>query len=168
MLTETCFFPQAIAPKYTSLAAAFPQAKFLRVDVDAQQAIAKKYKVSAMPTFLALKAGQVVETVRFNSFLSFRRQHGKLTFSLSFSRSSAARSRPSRSHQARQVSRRTQPSSSTSSSGSRSVQGRRKRELDFLLPPRVISLSLRRISLYLLLTFFLSDQSETLPIRILP
>lgn len=53
-----------IAPKYTSLAASFPQAKFLRVDVDAQKAIAAKYKVSAMPTFLAIKAGQVVQTVR--------------------------------------------------------------------------------------------------------
>ncbi|KAL7417825.1 thioredoxin-like protein [Mrakia frigida] len=52
----------AIAPKYTSLAASFPQAKFLRVDVDAQKAIAAKYKVSAMPTFLAIKAGQVVQT----------------------------------------------------------------------------------------------------------
>ena len=37
---------------------------FLRVDVDAQKAIAAKYQISAMPTFLAIKAGKVVDTVR--------------------------------------------------------------------------------------------------------
>lgn len=52
-----------IAPKYSSLAASFPHAQFLRVDVDKQQAIAAKYKITAMPTFLAIVNGEVKETV---------------------------------------------------------------------------------------------------------
>jgi tetratricopeptide (TPR) repeat protein len=51
---------QQIAPRYTQLAAQHPQAIFLRVDVDAQKAIAAKYRISAMPTFLAFKAGAQV------------------------------------------------------------------------------------------------------------
>lgn len=49
---------------YTQLADGFPQSTFLRVDVDKLQPIAQKYKVTAMPTFLAIKQGQVVDTVR--------------------------------------------------------------------------------------------------------
>lgn len=35
----------------------------MKIDVDAQQDIAREYGVSAMPTFLVLKEGKVVETV---------------------------------------------------------------------------------------------------------
>ncbi|KAL8293661.1 hypothetical protein RQP46_000362 [Phenoliferia psychrophenolica] len=55
---------QAIAPKYTALATQYQHVKFLRVDVDAQKAIAHKYQISAMPTFLAIKSGQVVDTLK--------------------------------------------------------------------------------------------------------
>lgn len=55
---------KAIAPKYTSLAASFPHVQFLRVDVDKQQAIAAKYKITAMPTFIAIVDGEVKEIVR--------------------------------------------------------------------------------------------------------
>ena len=37
---------------------------FLRVDVDKVQPIAQKYKITAMPTFLAIKAGNVVDTLK--------------------------------------------------------------------------------------------------------
>ena len=58
---------QQIAPKYSELAAAFPHAHFLRVDVDKQPAIAAKYKISAMPTFLAIIDGEVKGTVRLSA-----------------------------------------------------------------------------------------------------
>ncbi|KAF1972652.1 thioredoxin-domain-containing protein [Bimuria novae-zelandiae CBS 107.79] len=38
--------------------------QFVKVDVDAQQEVAKKYNVTAMPTFLVLKSTSVVETIR--------------------------------------------------------------------------------------------------------
>ncbi|KIM82927.1 hypothetical protein PILCRDRAFT_69863, partial [Piloderma croceum F 1598] len=55
---------KAIAPKYSELAASFPHVNFLRVDVDKQQAIAAKYKITAMPTFVAIVDGEVKDTVR--------------------------------------------------------------------------------------------------------
>jgi hypothetical protein len=56
---------KAIAPKFDALAALFLHVQFLRVDVDKQQAIAAKYKISAMPTFIAIVDGEVKGTVRF-------------------------------------------------------------------------------------------------------
>ncbi|KAJ7717819.1 thioredoxin-domain-containing protein [Mycena maculata] len=55
---------KAIAPRFSMLASQNPHVQFLRVDVDAQKAIATKYQVTAMPTFLAIKAGKVVDMVR--------------------------------------------------------------------------------------------------------
>jgi thioredoxin-like negative regulator of GroEL len=37
--------------------------QFLRVDVDKHQAIAAKYKITAMPTFIAIVDGEVKDTV---------------------------------------------------------------------------------------------------------
>ena len=54
---------KAIAPKFAELAASFPHVQFLRVDVDKQQTIAAKYKISAMPTFLAIVNGEVKDRV---------------------------------------------------------------------------------------------------------
>ena len=54
---------KAIAPKFAELAASFPHVQFLRVDVDKHQAIAAKYKIAAMPTFLAIVNGEVKDTV---------------------------------------------------------------------------------------------------------
>ncbi|KAF2503015.1 thioredoxin-domain-containing protein, partial [Lophium mytilinum] len=58
---------KAIAPVFDKLATA--EAKpgrvaFCKVDVDAQQDVAQKYSVSAMPTFLIFKSGSVVDTIR--------------------------------------------------------------------------------------------------------
>ncbi|KAF8646750.1 hypothetical protein AX16_007077 [Volvariella volvacea WC 439] len=55
---------KAIAPTFDKLAEQYPQVHFLRVDVDAQQAIAAKYKITAMPTFIAIKAGKPVDQLR--------------------------------------------------------------------------------------------------------
>jgi thioredoxin 1 len=41
--------------------------RFLRVDTDAQRAIAAKYQVTAMPTFYAIRAGKPVDMVRSRS-----------------------------------------------------------------------------------------------------
>ncbi|KAM0791868.1 hypothetical protein ACM66B_004125 [Microbotryomycetes sp. NB124-2] len=53
-----------IAPVYSNFSRQYPQAVFLRLDVDALQPIAQKYQITAMPTFKVIKAGEVVETVR--------------------------------------------------------------------------------------------------------
>jgi len=55
---------KAIAPRFSQLAAQNPHIRFLRVDVDAQKAIAEKYQVTAMPTFYAIKAGKPVDMIR--------------------------------------------------------------------------------------------------------
>ncbi|KAJ7076854.1 thioredoxin-domain-containing protein [Mycena belliarum] len=55
---------KVIAPRFSMLASQNPHVRFLRVDVDDQQAIAAKYQITAMPTFLAIKAGKVVDMIR--------------------------------------------------------------------------------------------------------
>ncbi|GAA5853629.1 hypothetical protein JCM8547_007391 [Rhodosporidiobolus lusitaniae] len=55
---------KAIAPAFDSLAKQANWVRFLRFDVDKHSAIAQKYKISAMPTFFAIKAGQVAETLK--------------------------------------------------------------------------------------------------------
>jgi thioredoxin 1 len=57
----------AIAPIYEQLAtknAVSDSIAFVKVDVDAQPEIAAKYNISAMPTFLVIQEGNVVQTVR--------------------------------------------------------------------------------------------------------
>ena len=58
---------KAIAPVFASLAEKESKAgriQFCKVDVDAQQDVARKYGVSAMPTFLVLKSTSVTNTIR--------------------------------------------------------------------------------------------------------
>jgi thioredoxin 1 len=57
------FAREVITPSYAALAASYPHAQFLRVDVDKHQAIAAKYKITAMPTFIAIVDGEVKDTV---------------------------------------------------------------------------------------------------------
>ncbi|KAK8159442.1 thioredoxin [Phyllosticta citrichinensis] len=58
---------KAIAPIYAALATAHAspgRLAFVKVDVDAQQGIARQYGVSAMPTFLILTPTTTVSTIR--------------------------------------------------------------------------------------------------------
>jgi thiol-disulfide isomerase/thioredoxin len=56
-----------IAPTFESLSTKYSKPKkitFCKVDVDNQQAVAQMYSVRAMPTFLVLHNGSVVQTVQ--------------------------------------------------------------------------------------------------------
>ncbi|UZJ52851.1 hypothetical protein CBS101457_002171 [Exobasidium rhododendri] len=55
---------KAIAPTFESLAKSSTNAVFLKVDVDQNQAIAQKYGVRAMPTFLFMRKGAILDTLR--------------------------------------------------------------------------------------------------------
>ncbi|CAB9500247.1 Thioredoxin H-type [Seminavis robusta] len=52
---------QQIAPIYKQLSEEHPDVVFLKVDVDENPETAAKYSVSAMPTFVFIKGGEVVE-----------------------------------------------------------------------------------------------------------
>ncbi len=52
-----------IAPTYEKLAEAFTSVVFLKVDVDESPELVEQYNISAMPTFVFLKNGQVVKKV---------------------------------------------------------------------------------------------------------
>jgi len=54
----------AIAPKYEAFSKQYTGAVFLKCDVDACREVAREYMVTAMPTFVFLKSGQKVATVR--------------------------------------------------------------------------------------------------------
>jgi len=51
---------QAIKPKFQELCEHTEDAVFIKVDVDANSAVAKKYSVTSMPTFIAFKNGAKV------------------------------------------------------------------------------------------------------------
>ena len=53
-----------IAPKYKQMADEFTKAVFLKVNVDTNKATSQKYGVSSMPTFVLIKNGSVVETLK--------------------------------------------------------------------------------------------------------
>ncbi|XP_021908202.1 thioredoxin H1-like [Carica papaya] len=52
-----------IAPYLSELAKKFTDIIFLKVDVDELQAVAAEWDVEAMPTFLFLKEGKIVEKI---------------------------------------------------------------------------------------------------------
>jgi thioredoxin 1 len=55
---------KAIAPTFEALARSNPNAVFVKVDVDQNQAVAQKYGVRAMPTFLFMRKGSILDTLR--------------------------------------------------------------------------------------------------------
>ena len=55
---------QRIAPLYAQLASEFPQAEFIKVDVDENQETAQACQVSAMPTFKVFRDKKEVGMIR--------------------------------------------------------------------------------------------------------
>ncbi|KAI3767097.1 hypothetical protein L2E82_17183 [Cichorium intybus] len=54
---------RVIAPILADFAKRMPHVTFLKVDVDEVERVAQKYSVEAMPTFLFLKNGEIVDKV---------------------------------------------------------------------------------------------------------
>ncbi|GFZ48983.1 Thioredoxin homolog 3 [Saitozyma sp. JCM 24511] len=54
----------AIAPVYAKLAAKYAHVKFVKVDVDRNQQLAQRFRISAMPTFKFLKGGREIAELR--------------------------------------------------------------------------------------------------------
>ncbi|KAG6399558.1 hypothetical protein SASPL_141039 [Salvia splendens] len=52
-----------IAPFFAELAKKFPAAMFLKVDVDELKSVASDWAVEAMPTFIFLKEGKILDTI---------------------------------------------------------------------------------------------------------
>ncbi len=53
-----CGYCKAIAPHIIRISAEHPEVEFIKVDVDKADAIASKFRVNAMPTFLYFKDGE--------------------------------------------------------------------------------------------------------------
>ncbi|KAK8865818.1 thioredoxin [Kwoniella newhampshirensis] len=52
-----------ISPHFAKLEAKFPGVKFVKVDIEEQEDIAKEVGIKAMPTFIAYKDGKPIDTV---------------------------------------------------------------------------------------------------------
>ncbi|WVQ97124.1 thioredoxin [Kwoniella sp. CBS 9459] len=52
-----------ISPHFAKLEEKYPNVKFVKVDVEEQEQIAKEASIKAMPTFIAYKDGKPFETV---------------------------------------------------------------------------------------------------------
>jgi thioredoxin 1 len=57
-------FQTAIAPLYKEMSEEYDTVIFLKVDVDEDPDTAAKYSVSAMPTFLFVKGGKVIDRLQ--------------------------------------------------------------------------------------------------------
>ncbi|CAN7139277.1 unnamed protein product, partial [Brassica rapa subsp. narinosa] len=52
-----------IAPVFVDMAKKFLNVVFFKIDVDELQSVAKEFKVEAMPTFLFMREGEIVDRV---------------------------------------------------------------------------------------------------------
>ena len=55
---------KAVAPKYEELSNAYPQAVFLKIDVDELNEISEEQGVTAMPTFMCFKNNKKQEELK--------------------------------------------------------------------------------------------------------
>ena len=55
---------QAIAPTVEAMSKEFTSVLFLKVDVDENREAVQEYNIEAMPTFVFIKGGQTVDTMR--------------------------------------------------------------------------------------------------------
>jgi thioredoxin 1 len=53
-----------IAPTFDKLSEEYPSINFTKVDIDVAGDIAEAYSITAIPTFIFLKEGQPVDTVK--------------------------------------------------------------------------------------------------------
>lgn len=114
---------KAIAPVFDKLASTVDWVTFVRFDVDKCPSIAQAKKITAMPTFLAIRNGETVETVRLWRYGLWSSEE-KLTFArsdLAAQRSRSRRAEPPRLH-----ARRPEPAYSPTLTGSGSAQGGRE------------------------------------------
>lgn len=58
---EWCGPCQAMHPIFSSLSKKYPKVRFARLNVDHAQAIAMRFGVQAIPTFIMFKNGQIVD-----------------------------------------------------------------------------------------------------------
>jgi thioredoxin 1 len=54
---------KALAPAFHTAAVEFPNAVFLKVDVDACEDVASDYSIRAVPTIVVIKGGREIERV---------------------------------------------------------------------------------------------------------
>ncbi|EIM20108.1 thioredoxin-domain-containing protein [Wallemia mellicola CBS 633.66] len=75
----------AIAPKYEALSKQHTNVNFFKCNVDTAKDVAAKYRISAMPTFIFIKSGQVIETIKGANASAIENALGKHSGGGSFS-----------------------------------------------------------------------------------
>lgn len=55
---------KAIQPAYVQISSTCPNADFLVVDIEELEEVAMKFNVSSMPTFIAVKNAQILQSVK--------------------------------------------------------------------------------------------------------
>ena len=78
--TSRCGPCKQIAPKFAELSGNYgSKVKFLKVDVDVNKALAQKYSVSSMPTFLFIKNGKVADKLAGANIDAIKQKIGSLS-----------------------------------------------------------------------------------------
>ncbi|GMT29448.1 hypothetical protein PFISCL1PPCAC_20745, partial [Pristionchus fissidentatus] len=67
-----------MAPKFEKLAIEFPNVNCVKVDIDEQEALASKYEVNMMPTFVFFKDGKEIHRIEGTKEENLRTQFSLL------------------------------------------------------------------------------------------